>query len=94
MYKAASGSTSGCVLCESSLNFSTSVLDSASPSCVCRAGYILDTGTCRACQKGTYKEQQGNATLGCANLLTGCCKCGESETTVSEGSAVALAACV
>jgi hypothetical protein len=52
------------VLCESSLNFSTSVLDSASPSCVCRAGYILDTGTCRACQKGTYKEQQGNATLG------------------------------
>jgi len=81
-------------LCENDLQFSSGVLDSASPYCVCRPGYILDTGTCRACQKGTYKEQQGNTTLGCANLLALCCQCGEFQTTASEGSTVALAACV
>jgi hypothetical protein len=61
---------------------------------VCRAGYILDAGSCRACQKGTYKEQQGNTSLGCATLLAGCCQCGEFQTTAGEGSTVALAACV
>ena len=54
----------------------------------------MDNGTCRACQKGTYNEQQGNTTLGCANLLAGCCQCGEFQTTASEGSTVVLAACV
>lgn len=93
-YKAVPGLASGCRLCESDLASSTGVFDSASPYCVCGAGHILDAGTCRACQKGTYKEQQGNTTLGCASLLAGCCQCGEFQTTVGAGSTVALEACV
>ena len=93
-YKATAGSASGCRLCESDLPFSTGAFDSASPSCVCRPGYVLDAGACRACQKGTYKENQGNSTLDCASLLGGCCACGQFQTTTSAGSAVALTDCV
>ena len=93
-YKATAGSASGCRLCESDLPFSTGAFDSASPYCVCRPGYVLDAGACRACQKGTYKENQGNSTLDCATLLGGCCACGQFQTTTSAGSAVALTDCV
>lgn len=93
-YKAAAGSASGCRLCESDLSFSTGAFDSASPYCVCRPGYVLDAGACRACQKGMYKENQGNLTLGCASLLDGCCPCGQFQTTASAGSSVALTDCV
>jgi len=93
-YKAVVGLASGCRLCESDLASSTGVFDSASPYCVCRAGYILDAGTCRACQTGTYKEQQGNSTLGCASFLAGCCECGQFQTTLGAASSVALADCV
>lgn len=93
-YKAAAGSASGCSLCESDLSFSTGAFDSASQYCVCRPGYVLDAGACRACQKGMYKENQGNSTLGCASLLDGCCPCGQFQTTASAGSSVALTDCV
>lgn len=93
-YKATAGSASGCSMCESDLSFSTGAFDSASPYCVCRPGYVLDAGACRACQKGMYKENQGNSTLGCASLLDGCCPCGQFQTTASAGSSVALTDCV
>ena len=93
-YKATAGSASGCRLCESDLPFSTGAFDSASPSCVCRPGYVMDAGVCRACQKGTYKENQGNSTLDCASLLNMCCQCGQFQTTAGAGSSVALTDCV
>jgi hypothetical protein len=93
-YKAVAGLASGCRLCESDLASSTGVFDSASPYCVCRAGYVLANGVCTACQTGTYKEQQGNSTLGCASLLAGCCQCGQFQTTLGATSSVALADCV
>ena len=93
-YKATTGSGSGCMLCESDLASSTGVFDSASPYCVCRAGYVLANGVCVACQVGTYKEQQGNSTPGCASFLAGCCECGQFQTTLGAASSVALADCV
>jgi hypothetical protein len=92
-YKAALGSGSACTLCDGALEHSTSGLDSGSASCVCQAGYFLDAGACMACQRGTYKELQGNTTVGCAAPQQGCCACAAFETTASEASISALEAC-
>ena len=93
-YKAAPGSESACTLCDTALPHSTSALDSGSASCVCRAGFFLDAGACSACKRGTYKELQGNTTVGCATLEQGCCACAAFETTASEASISALGDCL
>ena len=71
-YKAVPGLLSCCRMCESNLASSTRVFDLLSPYCMCKAGYVLSQGVCTACQKGTYKEQQGNSTICFTSLLAWC----------------------